>query len=199
VSEAAATEEAKPVKPKSKKMVIIIALVLLLVGVGVGGYLFIAKKNAHAAEDADAEADDAPAATAHAEPKTPPTFLPLDNMVVNLADPGGERMAQVGVTIELSDAHAVEKVKAYLPAIRSSILLLISQRTAAELLAREGKEKLAQDILQEVSRPLGFEVEPKEASVQHKADGTKKKKKKPKEGEEANPVHGVLFSSFIVQ
>ena len=38
----------------------------------------------------------------HVVPKGPPTFLPLENMVVNLADPGGEKVAQVGVTLELS-------------------------------------------------------------------------------------------------
>ena len=195
MSDAPATEEAKP-KPKSKKLIIIIALVVVLLGAAIGGYLVIAKKNAHAAEEADGE--EAPAATAHADPKAPPTFLPLDNMVVNLADPGGERMAQIGITIELNDAHAVDKVKAYLPSIRSGILLLISQRTAAELLVREGKEKLAQDIMAEVSRPLGFEAEPKEADDGHKAS-SKKKKKKAKDGEGGNPVQGVLFSSFIVQ
>jgi hypothetical protein len=39
--------------------------------------------------------------------------------------------------------------------------MLVSQRTADELLAREGKEKLAADILTEVSAPLGFGPVPK--------------------------------------
>jgi flagellar FliL protein len=117
-------------------------------------------------------------------------------MVVNLADPGGEKVAQVGVTLELSDSHAPEKVKPYLPAIRSGILLLLSQRTAEELLQREGKEKLAADILTEASRHF-VTAAPKEKEVA----GTKPKKKKAaaKPQEEENPVRGVLFSSFIVQ
>lgn len=192
MSEAAA-EEGKVAKPKSKKLIIIIAAVVVLLGAGVGGWLFLAKKNAHA-DDEDAEA--APAA--HAKAKTPPSFLPLDSMVVNLADPGGERMAQIGITIELSDAKAVDEVKKYMPSIRSAVLLLISQRTAAELLGREGKEKLAQDIKREVARPLGFAEEEHAAASAPKGEG-KKKKAKSGEGEGGNPITGVLYTSFIVQ
>jgi flagellar FliL protein len=191
---AAATEEAKPAQPKkSKKLLIVIVLVLVLVGAAVGGWIFWSKHNA-AAEDADGEE----VAAAHAAAaKGPPTFLPLENMVVNLADPGGERMAQIGITIEMADAHSADKVKLYLPSIRSSILMLISQRTSAELLQREGKEQLARDILQEVSRPLGFVEDAHAAKAAKKAPTGKKKKDA--EPVEANPVQGVLFSSFIVQ
>ena len=127
--------------------------------------------------------------------RSPPAYLPLDNMVVNLADAGGERVAQVGITLEVLDAHASDTVKAYLPTIRSGILMLISQRTAEELLKAEGKEKLAKDILREASIPFGGggDVHEEEAS-------TVKKKKLAKKDEHAElPVVGVLFSSFIVQ
>ena len=84
---------------------------------------------------------------AHKGPAGPPVYLPLDNMVVNLADPGGERVAQVGITFELRDAAAAETVKQFLPTIRSGVLLLVSQKTSEEMLQREGKEKLAADMI----------------------------------------------------
>lgn len=179
------TEEAvKP--PKSKKMLlIIVAAVLLLVLGGGGGWFYLSKKNADL-EDGEEVIE--------VTPKGPPTYLPMDHMVVNLADPGGERVAQVGVTLELSDIKAPERVKLYLPAIRSSILMLVSQRTAEELLRREGKEKLAADILVEASRH--FEDGGSTADGSGK-NGAKAKNSKP--GEDVNPVRGVLFSSFIVQ
>ncbi|HSV54791.1 MAG TPA: flagellar basal body-associated FliL family protein [Burkholderiaceae bacterium] len=185
-----------PVKetPKKKKLVIIVvAVVLLLVAVG-GVGLFLMKRN-QASEDGEEVA-------AEAASKTPPTFLPMENMVVNLADPGGERFAQIGVTLELADKKTEDRVKSYLPAIRSGILLIVSQRTSEELLQREGKEKLAADILVEVSRPLGL-IAPKPAmSAKAGKDGKGKddesdKKSAPKG--EPNPVQRVLFSSFIVQ
>ena len=135
------------------------------------------------------------------EPAAAPTFLPIDTMVVNLADPGGERFAQVGVTLELADSKTAERVKQFMPSIRSGMLLLISQKTADELLSREGKDKLAHDILREVSRPLGFTVPeagalPKPAA----APATKgKAKAKDKAAEQENPVRRVLFSGFIIQ
>ena len=158
-----------------------------------GAFFYISKQRAAAAEDADGGASEK--TTAHAAPKTPPAYLPLDSMVVNLADPGGEKVAQVGITLEVVDAHAVDSVKAYLPTIRSGILLLISQRTAEELLKPEGKQQLAKDILRETSLPFGGGDDEHE----DESPRPKKKKKAAKSAHSDMPVVGVLFSSFIVQ
>lgn len=189
MSAPAATDASAP-KPKGKKMIIIGAVVVLLLAAAAAAWMFMGR---HSAEDA--EEGGAPAPVAHAKPKagTPPTFLPLENMVVNLADPGGEKFAQIGVTVEVMDQKTSDQVKAYLPAIRSSVLMLVSQRTSEELLTREGKEKLAADIHREVSRPLGYEVE--EAAEPAEGGKARKKARAPA----FNPVYGVLFSSFIVQ
>lgn len=172
-----------PAAPKSKKMLVIVGGLVVVLALAGGGAWFVMSKKAAAAEDVEE--------VAHAAPKGPPTFLPLDNMVVNLADPGGEKVAQVGITLEVVDLKAVEKVKVYLPAIRSGILLLISQRTAEDLLQIEGKEKLSQDILVEALKPFGGgeEVDPKDKKAVARA----------KKLAEAGPVRGVYFSSFIVQ
>lgn len=189
----AAPEGAAPAKSK-KLLIIVVAAVLLLAIAGAGAFFFISKQRA--AASAEEEGGDAPApkaAVAHAAPGTPPAYLPMDNMVVNLADPGGERVAQVGITLEVADAHAADTVKAYLPTIRSGVLMLISQRTADELLKAEGKEKLAQDILREAAIPFGG------GDDDHDDESSSKKKSKKKKVHVEYPVKGVLFSSFIVQ
>lgn len=184
-----AGDGAKPAK--SKKMLIIILGAVLVLALGGGGaFFYISKQRAAAAEDGE---DGAPTkSSSSGAPKVLPAYLPLDNMVVNLADPGGERVAQVGITLEVVDAHAADTVKAFLPTIRSGILMLISQRTADELLKPEGKQKLAKDILREATLPFGGgdDSEHGDAPV---------KKKKSKAGHGDIPVIGVLFSSFIVQ
>jgi flagellar FliL protein len=187
-----AAEGEKP-KAKSKKMLVIIIAAVLVLALGGGGAFFFLKKKA-AAEDGEEGAAPASAA-AHDTKKTPPVYLPLDNMVVNLADPGGERVAQVGVTLEVKDAKASDSVKAYMPTIRSGVLMLISRRTAEELLSPEGKEKLAKDILRETSVPFGG------GNEEHEDEAAAAKKKKPAKKAPAPdyPVVGVLFSSFIVQ
>lgn len=183
---------------KSKKLlIIIVAAVLVLVLGGGGAFFYISKQRAAAAAEEGEEVRPAKSA-AQSSPKAPPAYLPLDSMVVNLADSGGERVAQVGITLELNDVASVDKVKAFLPTIRSGVLMLISQRTAEELLTQDGKQKLAKDILRETSRPFGGgededDVEPEDAAK------AKKKKTKSKSQQPEYPVVGVLFSSFIVQ
>ena len=91
---------------------------------------------------------------------------------------------------------------------RSSLLMLVSQRTSEEMLGRDGKEKLATDVMDEVSRVLGYEVDtpkPRKAVKVAKADAEDDeeeevpKRKKSRRSGPPSPVQGVLFSSFIVQ
>jgi flagellar FliL protein len=194
-------EEAKPAPKGKKKLIIIIAAVVLLLVLGGGGaFWYISKQKAAAAalaaeEDGGdgAAATHAAAADAHGDKKAPPVYLPMDNMVVNLADAGGERVAQVGITLEVTDAHAADSVKAYMPTIRSSVLMLLSRKTAEEMLSPEGKQKLIEEILVETSVPFGGGH--KAPAEQETA--TNKKAKKPAAAQ--YPVVGVLFSSLIVQ
>ena len=190
-------EEAEVAKPpaKSKKMlIIIVAAVLLLVLAGGGAFLYISKQRAAAAaadEEGGEHATTEQAADSHGAAKSPPVYLPMDNMVLNLADPGGERVAQVGITLEVRDAAAADSVKAYMPTIRSGVLMLLSQRTSEDLLSAAGKQKLIEDILRETSVPFGGGEEEEPAAT----DKKKIKKKVVKQF----PVIGVLFSSLIVQ
>jgi flagellar FliL protein len=188
----AADGDAKPAAKKSKKLLIIIgAAVVILALAGGGAFWYISKQRAAAAAAEDGGDEPAKAAS-HDAHATPPAYLPMDNMVVNLADPGGDRVAQIGITLVVTDAHTSDTVKAYLPTIRSGVLMLISQKTATELLTTEGKEALAKGILREASIPFGGgEEEPAAA-----AEGSKKKKKA---AHADYPVTAVLFSSFIVQ
>ncbi|WP_345060237.1 flagellar basal body-associated FliL family protein [Acidovorax lacteus] len=174
-------------------IIIIAVLVLVLAGGGAAAFLLMGKKNAE---------DEEGAAPARKEaPKVAPTFLPMENMVVNLADPGGDRFAQIGITVEVADAKTADQVKQYMPSIRSGVLLLVSQRTSAELLQREGKEKLAHDILREVSKPLGYTVPAKKTRKEPAADDEESEEDDRAARRKAaqNPVHRILFSSFIIQ
>lgn len=194
-SNAPAAESA--IKPaKSKKLIIIGAVVvLLLVAAGSAAAWFLSRRQA-LPEDGEESA------AKHAAPAVAPTFLPMDTMVVNLADGGGERFAQIGITLELADAKTADQIKQFMPSIRSGVLMLASQRTSEELLLREGKEKLAADILREVSRPLGFEVPAANEHADGQGDGEDKagaSRRKADAKGVSNPVRRVLFSGFIIQ
>lgn len=176
-----------------KKLIIIIAIVLVLVLAGVGALLMMKKKAANADEEGGA-AEETHAPAAHVKPGTPPTFVPLDPFTVNLADKEVDRFAQVGVTLEVADPKFADQLKAYMPAIRNNVLLVLSHKTSAELLTVEGKEKLAREIRREAVRPMGIELDDEE---EEDSDAPKKKKRKKKQVE--SPVTQVLFSTFIVQ
>jgi flagellar FliL protein len=174
--------DAKPAGKGKKKLMLIIAaaaLVLLLAGGGGAAWMMM-KKGEQAAEDAElAEADDAETETVKKknDKKQVPVFLPLEMFTVNLADREAERYAQVGVTLELADAKTSDTLKAYMPAVRNDILMLLAHKKAAELQERAGKLALAREIRRAAMKPLD------------EADGT----------DDDAPVRAVHFSSFIIQ
>jgi flagellar FliL protein len=197
----AATDAAPPPKGKKKLLIIVVAVVLLLV-VGGGAAMLLLKKKAHAedGEDgADAETSE-PAKAAKHDPKAVPIFVPLEPFTVNLADREAERYAQVGITLEVADPHVGDQIKLYMPAIRNNILMALAEKTAAQLMDREGKAKLAQQVRRETARAMGVEVEEPEAeAAAGDEDEPKPKKKKKKKTEVVLPITAVHFSNFIIQ
>ncbi|MBK1614389.1 flagellar basal body rod protein [Rubrivivax gelatinosus] len=193
---AAATDAVAPKKGKKKLLIIIGALVAVL-ALGGGAAVFMMKKNAAATEEGEDGAEAPAKAEAKHDPKAVPTFVPLDPFTVNLADRDSERYAQVGITLEVADAHLGDKIKAYMPAIRNNILMALADKTAEQLGDREGKAKFAEQVRREASRAMGYEVEDPEEKAADDEDKPKKKKSKKKA--EEMPITAVQFSNFIIQ
>lgn len=188
-----------PTKPK-RKIWLWILIVVILLGASVGAdWYFTGRPDDGGASEEEAQAKPAPA----------PVYLPLDPLVINLSDEGGSRFAQVGITLQVRNADRVEDIRKLLPTIRNGILILISQRTSQDMLSKEGKERLAEDIMEEVG--FAFGIEPEEAEVvtetavapeTEKGKPSRPKKKpipKVKPVVPLNPVVSVLFSSMVVQ
>jgi flagellar protein FliL len=202
---AAAVADAASAPPKKgkKKLIVILSAVGLLLALAGGGTLFWMKKQAAAAAAAEEDGTEhAEPVHARHDPKALPIFMPLDPFTVNLADRESERYAQVGVTLEVEDAHTIDELKAYMPAIRNNILMVLAHKTSTELLERTGKEKLAAEIRREAVRPMGIEIDDEEDEEdEHAAAGEAKpkKKKKKKRAPQVLPVRQVHFSNFIIQ
>jgi flagellar protein FliL len=199
MSAAAAATDAVPVAPaksgKKKKLIIIGAVVAVLLAGGGGAAMFMLKKRAAAAaaaaeENGDAASEKQESKLVKADLKHAPTFVPLDPFTVNLADRDAERYAQVGITLELSDAKGGDLLKAYMPAIRNNILLALGAKTASQLTERDGKVQLAAEIRREALRPLGYEVAEKTGAAKPAAARG--------DADEA-PIRAVHFSNFIIQ
>ena len=210
VTAATAAAPAGAVAPPrgKKKLVILVAAVLVAVLAIGGGGLWILKKRAAAAAaaagDDDAVAAEVAQAASKHDPKGIPVYLPLDPFIVNLADKDVDRYAQIGITLELESPVFADQVKAYMPAVRNAILLILAQKSSKDLVGRSGKEELAEEIMREAVRPMGIEILAPEPVTSAKGDGEKSqdeapKPKKAKKNAVRNPVQHVHFSSFIIQ
>jgi flagellar FliL protein len=88
----------------------------------------------------------------------PPQFIALETMTVNLQPDNGDRYLQVGITLKSYEKGAEERVKLYMPELRSRVLMLLSTKTPAQLYAPGGKEALMQEILALTRKPYSAEV-----------------------------------------
>ncbi len=209
MAKVALVQEAPPVvddsaaAPKKKgKLVKLILLTLVLAGGGGGGWYYKNLAGGHA-EKPVAEA--------------PPIFLPVDQFTVNLNPEGGEQFLQAAFSLRVTDAEVVDAVKLRLPDVRNRILLLLSSKKAAELTTVEGKQKLADEIMQVSNEAIApsfpaakksadakaktGEGKPAEARAESKT-GDAKSADHAKSAEPAKPAHavtGVMFTHFIIQ
>jgi flagellar FliL protein len=219
--------EAAPIRrPRKKILVVAAAVIALVLALGAGTVVLLKKRAAHAAATAAAATDEEAVAAeaaggSHVDPKNVPIYLPLDPFIVNLADRDADRYAQIGMTFELDNNASGEQIKAYMPAIRNAILMVLANKTSKELLSREGKELLAQEIVREAARPMGIEVvapepvlpaptetatsavagasAPASASAVASATSARAKALRRNPGAQRNPIQHVHFSSFIIQ
>ncbi len=203
------TADAAPAAQGKKKLILIVAIALAVVLAGGVGALLLMKKNSADAElDADAaDHDEGPArkVVAKRDPKAKaPVFVPLEPFTVNLADRDADRYAQVAVTLEVDDPAIEMQLKNYMPAIRNNILLALADRTAGELLGRDGKQALADRIRRETARGLGYEL-PTEAELTEAADaaeadtGSSNRRRARRPVVPELPIRAVHFANFIIQ
>lgn len=185
------SKEAKPAEgaeapPKNKKrLVIILAVVLLLVLAGGGAAFVLLKKSDHADDDEAAEETAKPAKKEKKkkDKEAPPIFVPMEPFTVNLIPETGDQYLQVTLSLELDDPTSESDMKIRMPKIRNNITLLLSSKKASEIISKEGKEKLAEVLRDEIN------------SVIEPPKKNRKGELVPPDG----PVKSVLFTSFIIQ
>jgi flagellar FliL protein len=85
----------------------------------------------------------AKAKKAAAAPGAPARYFALEPpLVVNLSENGAVRYLQVNVEVMARDAKIIESVQQNVPLIRNDLVQLLSDRPPAELMSREGREKM---------------------------------------------------------
>ncbi|MDD2740867.1 MAG: flagellar basal body-associated protein FliL [Rhodocyclaceae bacterium] len=171
---------------KSKKLLIIILAAVLVIVLAGGGAAFFLLKSDPAEDEETAEETEKPSkkkAAKKDKKEEPPVFISMEPFTVNLIPETGDQYLQVALALEMEDAHAEADLKIRMPKIRNNITLLLSSKKASELMPKEGKEKLAENLKDEINSVMEPPVKNKKGEL-IAPDG---------------PVQSVLFTSFIIQ
>ncbi len=145
---------AAPPPTSTKKLIIIVTVaVLVAVGAAVGITLALTgDKSAPSEGSAEATEEEAPPAESmYVELK--PEF------VINFRDRNDrQKFLKAEMSVSTGDEDVAEAVERHMPAIRNSLVLLLSRQIYEDLLPHEGKEKLRAEALAEVQAVLEAEI-----------------------------------------
>lgn len=159
----AAPAEAPAAGGSKKKLITIILAAVLASSAAAGGAVWFLGRNK------------APAAVEEKHVASGPAiFVPLEPFTVNLQAENSDQFLQVTIHLQVADAPTVELFKSNIAIVRNRILILLSSKKASEINSVEGKEKLAEDIVEEMKKPFIPKGKPQD-------------------------VMGALFTAFIIQ
>jgi flagellar FliL protein len=177
-------------KRKTALLLVVIGAAVLLAG-GAGAWFVFA---GHRGEENT---------QAQAARVLPPKFFTLDPFVVNLA--GDEQhYLQVGIDLKVADEAVTGKIKERLPEIRNGVLLLLSAKTAEELMTLDGKNRLREEIRAAVNGPIGIPdaVGPSSPAAGQVVGDAHAAGQDSRTEAHAAPTEGVLdvlLTSFVIQ
>jgi flagellar FliL protein len=167
--------EAAPKSGGKKFLIIIIVLLVIVLIGGAGAFLLLKRQNVEEYDEEEVPVETVRAKKKSAKPLAP-VYVAMDAFTVNLVPESGEQFVQLIISVEVADVESGEMIKTYTPKIRNNVMMLLSSKKASELLTKEGKEKLAEEIRDQMNQVLD-----------------------PRARESDAPVREVLFTSFIIQ
>ena len=130
-----------------KKIIIIGVGVLLLAAIAGGAFFFL--KEPPPAEGEMAETGETAASIDEA------VYTGLDpEFVVAFQEPKNVRFLKLGIEVMARDDDVIEDVKQHMPAIRDSIVMMLSSTDEDDLFSAEGKQDLRANILAAVQKVL---------------------------------------------
>lgn len=162
--------QAAPAKKGKLKLIILLVLVVILaVGLSVVGTLWFLGGGIPGITGSDA--DDT---TEQADVFVPSTYTVLDKaLVTTVQAEGRQRYAQAYLAFEADNPEALAAASQHMPLLRSQLIGVLGDRNFEELQTPEGRQALADDMLEAVNGALEQEGEP--------------------------PLLRVLFRNFVVQ
>ncbi len=140
------------------KIIIIAVVATLIIGGGlVGGTMFFmgAFDDKPAAEQAEGDEAAEDGEEVAEEPAGPVQYHSMDpKFVISFKDQRSARFMQFSLQLMTRNNNVMGAIGAHMPAIRSSLLLLLSDTKYKEMTTREGKEKLLAAIVEDVNNTI---------------------------------------------
>ena len=131
---------------KTRMMIIIAVSVVLLVGLGIGAYLFFSGDRVLTPEQEQSQME------RRAMEVGP--MVNIDSFIVNIIDEGEVRYLKAAITLEAETDQVAAELNRRMPQIQDAILLLIGNKTFAELSDLQGRLQLRAELLNRINSLL---------------------------------------------
>ncbi len=153
-------KEERPKRKLPLKLLIIAGAAVLIVAAGGVAYLKVLAPRmgdqtppGTQAAVVPQKASEQPARAGEPEAGLGPMFK-LDAFIVNLADEGGDRYLKTRVELEMSGEGVAEELNSRLPQIRDMVLVLLSNKTFADIRTPRGKAQVREEVIARVNSAL---------------------------------------------
>lgn len=131
-----------------KKQIIIIAVgLVLLIGVGIGAYLFFSGRDTTLTPEQEQ-------ALLERQAKEVGPMVQLESFIVNILDDGETRYLKAAITLEVDSPETAAELNQRMPQVKDAILLLVGNKTFAELSDLQGKLQLRAELLNRINSLL---------------------------------------------
>ncbi|MDX2474350.1 MAG: flagellar basal body-associated FliL family protein [Candidatus Krumholzibacteria bacterium] len=129
----------------------VIVIVQAVVAIGLTQFVIVPRLGVQSADMGAAQ----PAEESEAEMPEMGVLLGLEEIIVTLAgDAQRPRYLRISVNIELKDQMTADVVATRLPQLRDIVIMVLSEKTAAELSLPEGKKGLRDEIFRRIDEKM---------------------------------------------
>lgn len=78
-------------------------------------------------------------------------LVPMETFLVNLAQSRGRKLAKINMEFEVSGDEVQEEIEKLKPRIRDMVIMIISDKSLAQVSSKEGKDALREEVRNQVN------------------------------------------------
>ena len=137
-------------------IVLILIVVLLVLVLGIGGVVAYLMLSGNEPEDGTVVTQEKVEKKRkhNGDPLAVGPMYPLDKFTVNLLSDNGRRFLVVRMNLEEDSEELTPELDKKTPMIRDIIISILSSKTVEEITTAKGKEKLKEEIINEINKHL---------------------------------------------